>query len=145
MDSLHLPKTYSCMIDFKHTKTLGYGLGALALVIVIIGWVLHKTGISLAEDVPFYAPFVETGKFLALAGGVCMLLSKEAIEDEFVMSLKFKAFRSALLITAVLGIINQSLYFFTDSLFIIAIDLLIIQVWLQYALFKNAWRKSLTD
>ena len=113
----------------------GLSISILGALILCIGFGMTALGYSVDGEVPFYSPFVGAARFALLIGGLLLIWGQKKAEDEFIRQLRLEAFQAALLVTAVLVVCNQGLYFFTDQLMVQAIDLLIAQIWLQLAIF----------
>ena len=123
------------VFSVRKIKYVGIALSGLGLLSMIIGIVLHELMVNNSPDIPIYSPFLEFFRFSVLVGGLAILYANLKTKDEFLERLNLLSFKYTLGITSVIVVINQLFYFFTDNLVIVAIDLVILQVWLQYFMY----------
>ncbi len=123
------------------SKSIGWIISILGVVVMIAGLFSYYL-FSNDSEIPIYAPFFESAKFLWVISGLLIILSKEIHTDEYIRSLKLIAFQWALVLSSLLVILNQSFYFFTDNISVGAIELVIFQIWTQFIIYKWLLKRS---
>jgi len=120
----------------------------IGLLIILIGVLFIVAGMSLTwlgytwehlgTDVtlPFYSPFVDIAQYTMIIGLLVWVFAKEKIEDEYVQKLRLESFYQSLLITAILVILNEGIYFFGDMFIISGIHVILVQLLLNVVVLK---------
>jgi hypothetical protein len=93
----------------------GWSLLGLAVVVAAAGVLLTWAGMSVVDDVPFYAPFVGASKIIALIGLAMLALARHPEEDEYLERIRLDAFRGSLVLTAVLVLANELVYLWGNA------------------------------
>jgi hypothetical protein len=85
------------------------------VVVAAAGVLLTWAGMSVVDDVPFYAPFVGASKIIALIGLAMLALARHPEEDEYLERIRLDAFRGSLVLTAVLVLANELVYLWGNA------------------------------